>query len=32
MGLILDSSVLIAAEKQRFDLRAFIGTEAAQRR
>ena len=28
MGLILDSSVLIAAEKGRFDLDAFIEAEA----
>lgn len=29
MGLILDSSVLIAAERKRFDLNAFIEAEAA---
>lgn len=29
MGLILDSSVLIAAERKRFDLDAFIEAEAA---
>lgn len=28
MGLILDSSILIAAERKRFDLEAFIGAEA----
>ena len=29
MGLILDSSILIAAERQRFDIKAFIEAEAA---
>ena len=28
MGLILDSSVLIAAERKRFDMDAFIEAEA----
>lgn len=29
MGLMLDSSVIIAAERQRFDMVAFLKTEAA---